>query len=592
VVKGVTLPFVASGHATQRAGAWKMLQGHNAASAVRIVLEEYGVRSAFALAGASQSVLIDELDRHGMRIVQTRHETATVGAADGYARVRRNIGVAIINADQGMANAVTGVQSAFEACSPVVVLVGREPHSWIEPELPVDHDALALLRPVTKWARTCHSAQRLSEYVEIACRKALAGRPGPCVVAYPKDLLTQEVLPGVAAGRPPRAVVRPAPDPAALAEIVSLIDRSERPVIIAGSGAYWSGAGSSLRKFSERFGVPVLMNAMGRGLVPEDNRLGWPWPVAQTAADQADLVIWAGARLSRRFGYGLAPRFQRHVPMVQIDLSAEELSRNRPVDVPLLADVRLSIEQLHAALESNAAPTRDPAWLSEALQGRLRVFLEKAAIPAANVNPYRIGTLLREHLGPDTLLVNDGAVILTRMLGVLRFDGPGSYMDTYPLGSMGMGTPMAIGASIAEQDEAAAQSRSPRRVVLVTGDGSFGFYPSELATAVTEKLRLSIIVANNRSWGNELLMQPPVIGRTLNADLGDINYAAIGQAMGFVGEVVSDGDSLPAALARALASPRPSMLDVQVNETPLEQRELTLLYSDVENTRARHFGGA
>ena len=177
-----------------------MSETDTASGAVRAVLEQYGVRSVFALAGASQSVLIDDLDRHGIRVVQTRHETATAGAADGYSRMRRSIGVAIINADQGMANAVTGVQSAFEACSPVVILVGREPHSWIEPELPVDHDALALLRPVAKWARTCHSAQRLSEYVEVACRKALAGRPGPCVVSYPKDLLTQNVVPGVATG--------------------------------------------------------------------------------------------------------------------------------------------------------------------------------------------------------------------------------------------------------------------------------------------------------------------------------------------------------------------------------------------------------
>lgn len=569
-----------------------MLHGDTAASAVRIVLEEYGVRSAFALAGASQSVLIDELDRHGIRIVQTRHETATVGAADGYARVRRNIGLAIINADQGMANAVTGVQSAFEACSPVVVLVGREPHTWIEPELPVDHDALALLRPVSKWARTCHSAQRLSEYVEIACRKALAGRPGPCVVSYPKDLLTQNVLPGVTTDRSSRTVVRPAPDRTAVAKFVDLFAQAERPVVIAGSGAYWSGAGSALREFSARFGVPVLMNAMGRGLVPEDDRLGWPWPVAQTAADQSDLVIWAGARLSRRFGYGLAPRFRRHVPMVQIDLNAEELSRNRPVEVPLLADVKSSIEQMYSALEAAAAAPRDSAWLREALRERLGVFSEKASAPAQSVNPYRIGTMLRERIGPETLLINDGAVILTRMLGVLRFDGPGSYTDTYPLGSMGIGTPMAIGAAIAEQDEAAQEGRAPRRVVLVTGDGSFGFYPSELATAVREKLQLSILVANNGSWGNELLMQPPVIGRTLNADLGDIDYAAIGRAMGLAGEIVTGDDSLRAALDRMLASSRPTLLDVRVSETPLEARELTLLYSDVENTRARHFGGA
>ena len=566
-----------------------MIQNGTAAAAVRAVLQEYGVRSVFALAGASQSVLLDEVDRHGVRIVQTRHETATVGAADGYARIRRGIGVAIINADQGMTNAVTGVQSALEACSPVVVLVGREPHSWIEPELQIDHDALAVLRPVAKWARTCHSAKRLAEYVEIACRRALAGRPGPCVVAYPKDLLVQEVSLGVARVHQAPIVARPSPDPTAVAAAASLLANAERPVIIAGTGAYWSGAGHALRRFSESFGIPVLMNAMGRGLVAEDDRLGWPWPIAQTAAPQADLVLWAGARMARRLGYGLAPRFAPRVPMVQIDVNAEELSRNRTADVPILADVRLAIEQLHATLEASAGPRHDPTWLRDTLRERLRMFEEKAANPTPSVNPYHLGTELRKRLGRDTLLINDGGVILARMLGILRFDGPGSYADTYPLGSMGMGTPLAIGASIAEQEIARTENRKPRRVILVTGDGSFGFYPSELTTAVTQSLPITIVVANNHAWGNELIMQPPIIGRTLNADLGDIDYAAIGRALGIASDLVTDNDVLPRALDQALARSQSSMLDVHITETPMETRELTLLYSDVENTRAHHF---
>ena len=566
-----------------------MSTGTTAAEAVRAVLQRYGVRSVFALAGASQSVLLNEVDRHGIRVIQTRHETATVGAADGYARMRRGIGVAIINADQGMANAVTGMQSAFEACTPIVVLVGREPHSWIEPELPIDHDALALLRPIAKWVRTCHSAQRLAEYVEIACRTALAGRPGPCVVAYPKDLLTQHVVPGVASGRQGFAIVRPAPEPDAVAAAADLFVRATRPIIIAGTGAYWSDAGRALRRFASCFGTPILMNAMARGLVPEDDELGWPWPVAQTAADQADLVVWAGARPTRRLGYGLAPRFAPKASMIQIDVCAEDLSRNRPMEVPMLADVGLAIEQLHSALEAKGLPRRDPGWLREALGARIRMFDDKAAHSTPAVNPYRIGTELRQRLGPRTILINDGAVILTRMFAVLRFAAAGSYADTYPLGSMGMGTPMAIGAAVAERDFAAAENRPPRRVVLVTGDGSFGFYPSEIATAVVEKLPITIIVSNNRSWGNELVMQPSLIGRTINADLGDIDYAAVGRAMGLGGAIVASNEALPEALATSLASSQPTLLDVRVTEMPLEQRELTLLYTDVENTRARHF---
>lgn len=566
-----------------------MSEPPTAASVVRRVLEQYGVRSVFALAGASQSVLLDECDRHGIRVVQSRHEAGTVGAADGYARMRRGIGVALINADQGMANAVTGVQSALEACTPVVVLVGREPHSWIEPELAIDHDALVQLRPVSKWARTCHSAHRLGEYIEIACRKALAGRPGPCVVAYPNDLLRQKVTPGVDVGAEPPGLVRSAPDSTAIDTAARLLARAERPLLIAGSGAYYSGAADVLRRLSARYGLPVLTHGMGRGLVEEDLDHGWPWPVAQTAAKLADVVVWAGARLSRRFGYGLAPRFSSTATMIQIDLCAEELSRNRPIDVPMLADVKLALEQLDTALGALAPPRRSVAWLREALKERTRIYEEKAAATTERVNPYRIGTELMKLLGRETLLVNDGAAILTRMFGVLRFAHPGSYIDTYPLGSMGMGTPMAIGAATLEQELAAADGRAPRRVVLVTGDGAFGFYPGELASAVMENLALTVVIANNSSWGNEVATQPETIGRLLNAHLGDIDYASIGRGLGVASNTVVSNYELPAALDEALSTQGPSLLDVRVTEPPFEASELTILYSDVERTRAAHF---
>ena len=166
------------------------------------VLERYGVRTVFALAGASQTVLLDELDKNSVSVMPSRHESATVGAADGYSRVTGRVGIAMINVDQGMPNAITGISSAFEACSPVVVLVGRELDSWTEPEHQIDHDELALVRSITKWARTVHTPERLGEYLDAACRRALAGRPGPVVLAFPKDFLTAAVEPGTALNTP------------------------------------------------------------------------------------------------------------------------------------------------------------------------------------------------------------------------------------------------------------------------------------------------------------------------------------------------------------------------------------------------------
>ncbi len=215
--------------------------------AVRRILADYGVTSVFSLAGASQSALLNELDLAGIRIVSTRHETAAVGAADGYARVRRQVGVAFINADQGLANAVTGIQSAFESCSPVVILVGLESRTWVEPEDMIDHDALAYVRHITKWARTCQSGSRLAEYVEAACRKSLSGRPGPCLVAYPKDILRHIVRfnarPG--AGPSPTTGGHSSAHHLLVQQAAQEIAQSQRPIVIAGAGAWYSDARAS-----------------------------------------------------------------------------------------------------------------------------------------------------------------------------------------------------------------------------------------------------------------------------------------------------------------------------------------------------------
>ncbi|MBK6598647.1 MAG: thiamine pyrophosphate-binding protein [Proteobacteria bacterium] len=560
--------------------------------AVRRILADYGVTSVFSLAGASQSALLNELDLAGIRIVSTRHETAAVGAADGYARVRRQVGVAFINADQGLANAVTGIQSAFESCSPVVILVGLESRTWFEPEDVIDHDALAYVRHITKWARTCQSGSRLAEYVEAACRKSLSGRPGPCLVAYPKDILRHIVRfnarPG--AGPSPTTSGHSVAHHLLVQEAAQEIAGSQRPIVIAGAGAWYSDAQEALRALMDRYGIPVITNALGRGIVPEDERLGFPWPIAQTAVKDADLVIWAGARLKRRLGYGLTPRFDANAKMIQIETCPEEMGRNRPMNVCLEGDVALNLKALVAELNSREQSAFDAAWLRKSLTDRIQYIRERASLGTKNVNPYLLGTRVQPHIDKGNIIfISDGALILVRMFGVVRAKQAGSYIDTYPLGSMGMGTPMALGAAIAERDLASQQGRQPRRVVLVTGDGSLGFYVSELASAAMEQVALTVLVANNGGWGNELVNQPLRIGRTVNAHLGDIDYATVARGFGLKAERVARTDDLASRIDWALAQNGPSLLDIVVEDMELTAEELTIFYSDLEQTREKHY---
>lgn len=561
------------------------------AAVMRRVLERFGIKTVFALAGASQTELLDECDTAGMRIVPSRHESATVGAADGYARVTGKTGIAMVNVDQGMPNAITGLQQAFEACTPVVVLVGREPDSWTQPELDFDHEILGLVQPVTKWARTVRSAGRLGEYLEAACRRALAGRPGPVVLAFPKDFLKELVDPGVDLDTPVEATPRPAPSAADVERAADLIAAAKKPLIIAGTGSYRSGAGSILREIVDDFSIVTATNFQGRGLVPEDHVTGWGWPLAQFAAHEADLVIWAGARLGKKFGYGLSPRFPAHQKMIQIDVEANEIGRNRMVDVGMVADSRLTLEALHAAIKDRGVESFDPSWIKESLSERLAV-IEDDGHETDTIHPFRLARDVNARLPEDAIFIQDGASILVRSWAVTRYHTPGAYMDTMPLGSMGMGTPLALGAVAAAKEIATETGQPERRVVMVTGDGAFGFYPAELDSAAQAGLPFLCVISNNGGWGNEIHSQPRQVGRTINAHFGDVHYDTVAAGFGAVGYRVEAVADLAPTLDKAFSIvDRPVVVDVITADEGGDPRTMTLHYHDVEQTRAQHFGG-
>ena len=562
------------------------------AAVIRRVLERFGVKTVFALAGASQSELLIECEQADMRIVPGRHESATVGAADGYARVTGKVGIAMVNVDQGMPNAITGLQQALEACTPVVVLIGREPDTWTQPELDVDHNILGLVQPVTKWARTVRSSARLGEYLEAACRQALSGRPGPVVLAFAKDFLRELVDPGVDLDTPIAPLPRPAPSSDDVARAVDLLAAAKRPLIIAGTGSFRSGAGPVLRKITDDFSIATATNFQGRGLVPEDHVTGWGWPLAQFAAKDADLIVWAGARMGKKFGYGLSPRFPPSQKMIQIDLEAEEIGRNRQVDAGMVADCRTALEAIHGELTARKVKPFDPAWTKESLADRLAV-IEESGHEDEYIHPFRLARAVNDRLPENAIFIQDGASILVRSWAVTRYHKDGGYMDTMPLGSMGMGTPLALGAVAGAKEIAAETGEPERRVIMVTGDGAFGFYPAELDSATQAGLPFLCVISNNGGWGNEIHSQPHQVGRTINTHFGDVRYNKVAEGFGAAGFRVETVADLEPTLDKALAiTDRPVVMDVVTQDSGgLDPRTSTLQYHDVENTRAKHFGG-
>ena len=563
------------------------------------ILARHDIRTVFALGGASHAHLLTALADDGVRIVSGRHETGTVGAADGYARITGKVGVALIITDQGVPNAITGIATAFHACSPVLVLVARLPASWTEAEAEYDTARLALVQPIAKWVRTVPCPERLGEYVATGLKRASAGRPGPVVLQIPQEYLAAAmnadcIPPGV------QEISRPAPDLQAVEAAAQLLARAERPLIVCGAGAARGlGSAAALERLCDS-GIPVAGNGLGRGLVAEDWQRSFAWPLAQIAASEADVVLVVGARLKQRLGYGLPPRFSPAAQFVQIDLEATEIGRNRHIEVPIVADCGQALAAISTRLSAmNAAHARRADWLRSALFDRLSYLDQLATAERAEIHPLTLGRALMRQLPQNAIVVGDGADVQTWMYGALRIREAPGFLDHYPLGSMGIGLPLAVGAAAGAAELARERGEPERPVVLVTGDGSFGFYAAELDAARMGGLKLPIVIANDAAWGTEYHGQQKALGRTVNTALEPREYALIAHAFDCQGERVARPVELDAAIARVLAADRPAVLDVLVDREAgaalkTDRRAMMIMFDDLaSNLREQHaFAGS
>ncbi len=560
-------------------------------------LQHYGVHTCFALAGTAHAHLLLSMEKHKAQhpwtFISGRHEAATVLEADGYARASGKLGIAMIVGEQGIPNAMTGFCTAQAACSPVLVLVSTTAPSQIEAagEKP---DSLDMVAPYVKWARTVPDVNRLEEYIHVAARHALSGRPGVAVLGIPSGMEAQTAEVAERSSRSLALPLPPEPNDDAVARAADMIAGAQRPMILAGTGAALSGAGPALRALAARYGIPVLANALGRGLVPEDLKLGFPWPLAQVSAKQADVVLALGLRFTQRFGYGLPPRFSNTAKFIQVDVHGEELGRNRVPDLPIVADARLFVEKLDAALAARGMKALSTAWVNDGMKVRQARIAELGNEPAAPIHPYRMMRDLMTQMPANAIYAGDGADIQNWAHAILRIRGERAYMDHYPFGSMGVGTPLAIGAAAAMKEEAAANGTPVRPVVLVTGDGAFGFYPSEFNAATLAGLKIVCLISNDAGWGTEKHGQIKNMGTHINCELGHCDYHLIGQAYGAHGVRVENPADISPAIQRALASEGTTVINVitdpdagMVRKT--DPRVQTIAFEDLVSSLKTHY---
>lgn len=517
-------------------------------------LRSQGVDTLFYLMGGPMLETEAACIKLGIRAIDTRHEQAAALAAHAWTRVTRRPGVCMGCSGPGTTNLVTGVANAFTDAAPLVAIGGSSPRVFLGMEAFQEIDQVAVMRPVTKWAERIYDARRIPEIVATAFRQATTGRPGPVYLDLPGDILGEKVEEESIAYP---AAWRPAPrtlgDPGAVREAIALLARAERPVILGGSGVWWSDGEAAFQALVEATGIPFFTTPISRGLVPEDHALAF-LNARTKAFAEADVVLAVGTRFNWMIQFGRPPRFGADLKVIHVDINPTQLGQNRAVDVPIAGDARAVLEQLRATAEGAIDPRRWAGWTGKlrTLDAEKSAEMDKASSSDATpIHPLRLCKEVRDFLRRDAILVVDGQEILNYGRQAIPTFVAGHRLNSGAFGCMGVGLPFGVGAKVARPDA---------QVVVLHGDGSYGLNAMEIDTAVRHKIPVVVVISNNGGWTADVPWTRPLPkpGRYL----GHTRYDKVAQDLGAHGEYVEKPHDIRAALERAWASGKPAVVNV------------------------------
>lgn len=504
-------------------------------------LYDHGVRVIFGMPGSHTIAIYDALARHGgIRTILCRNEQAGAFMADGYARVTGWPGVVCTTAGPGATNALTGVAEAFGDSVPVLLIAGHVNHDKVGKETGSYHEINleGIFRPCTIYCDTAESADDGPEMVDEAFTAMISERRRAAALFFPQDLLAQETT-GRSADSGDDFVHRPL-DHEGMQHAVNLLRKAERPILLAGGGAVWSGAGPELKQLAERLDCPVITTLNGKGVLDERDfySLGHARSVrAKEALPHADVMLAVGCRFTEVMTWFWKLRVPER--LIQIDIDAAVMGVNYPVQADIIGDAK---EALAALVEM--LPPRSSGWGE----------IWSRARDAKPREPEWLIDTLREELPENGVLFTDASEMALRMHTDWPAYAPRTFFYPSNYIALGWGYPAAIGAAVALPD---------RPVVCLAGDGGFVMTCQELATAVRYQLRLIVIVHNDSAYGAIKNLQRKLHGeRYLDVELNNPDFVKLAEAYGLPGTRVHGPDEFARAMREALARRGPALIEV------------------------------
>jgi len=535
-------------------------------------LKEENVTHLFTLCGGHIQSIYDGCLDEDIEVIDVRHEQTAAHAADGYARATGRCGVAAVTAGPGTTDAVTGVANAKRAGVPMVVLGGAGPDIFRHKGSLQDMDHVELMEPVTKWAARVTETRRLPEYISMAFRKAMTGVPGPTYLEIPVDTLMDMKDPDDIDWYDDYRTEASHPgDPAYIEQAAERLAAAERPMAIVGSQLRWSKKAGIMDRWLDELGMPTFVNGMARGSIDPDseyflNRARTP------SLQRSDCVIVFGTPFDFRLGYGQPPKFNEDAEVLQVDLDPEEIGRNRDVDVGIVGDTGLVMDRLVDAVRSEGGLTDISEWwetVREIEDQKWEPMREQMTSDEEPINPLRLCSEVNEFIDDDTIVIGDGGDFVATAAYTLEPTGLGSWMDPGPLGTLGVGPGYAMAAKLANPDA---------RVIIMYGDGSFGFNGMEFDSMVRQGIPVVGIMGNDAAWTQIKRGQVDMFGeeRAVATDLDHTRYDEVVEGLGGHGEHVTQLAELKPALERAFDSGEPALVNVEIGGSDFREGAISV----------------
>jgi acetolactate synthase I/II/III large subunit len=518
--------------------------GHLVAKA----LKAEGVDTIFTLCGGHIIDIYDGCIDEGIKVVDVRHEQVAAHAADGYARQTGRLGCVVTTAGPGCTNAVTGIATAFRSESPVLHIGGQAAQTQHRMGGLQDLPHVDLMRPITKFASSVMSTERVADMVAMAARECFAGATGPAYLEIPRDVLDREVPANSAVIPTPgryRASTDSIGDPNDIEKLADLLVNAERPAILLGQQVWTSRGHEAAIELVRKLNIPAYLNGAGRGLLPP----GDPHYFHRTRGDafkEADVIVIVGTPFDFRMGYG--KRLRADATIVQIDMDYKTVGKNRDSGLGIVGHPGAVLKAvLDAASGTDLRASSRDSWLAKLrdIEGvkteKLMPLFKSDNNP---IHPYRVAWELNEFLTDDTIYIGDGGDVVTISAQAVQPRSPGNWMDPGALGSLGVGTGFALASGLVHPN---------KEVLCYYGDGSFGMTAFDMETANRFGAPYLAVIGNNSAMNQIRYGQITKYGEE-RGDIGNIlsnvPFSKFGEMLGGYGEEVHQASEIAPALRR------------------------------------------